>query len=93
MKTLNNKTQKAKNLIDNYTRATTTTLYEIYNNASIYKWRAYNNIIQDMEKDNGERLRVFNANSMQYSAGYTFTKDGEKFLKYYTKDNLYLIKL
>ncbi len=93
MKTLNNKTQKAKNLIDNYTRATTTTLYEIYTTASVYKWRAYNNILQDMEEDNGERLRVFNVNCMQYSAGYTFTKDNKKFLKYYTKDNLYLIEI
>lgn len=90
---LNKNTKKAKNLIDNYNNAKTTRLNEIYKNASNYKWRAYYNILEDMKEDNGERLRVFNANCMQYSAGYTFTKDNKKFLKYYTKDNLYLIEI
>jgi len=86
-------TKKEINLINNYKWATTYSLNDCYKNASGYKWRAYFNILNDFKDEHGSGLKVFNANSMQFSAAYTYEKDDTTFLKYYTKENIYIIPL
>lgn len=80
--------------LENYERATATTLREIYTSWSSAKQIAYDNIIRDMVNIGGFNLKVFNPNTFGYSAGFMWIDAfGQRWLEYYTKDNTYSIKI
>ena len=81
--------KKQINLLNNYKRATTTTLNDLYNNASTYKWQAYYNILEKARQENGNNVKCFNANSNFFSMAYTTQEQGKTYLNYYTAYNFY----
>lgn len=77
--------KKDKNTIFNYLRSTNYNLMDCYRTASCYKWRAYNDIIQEMNNNNGYNFKIISYNQMMFTCGFTFeNENGGKFLKYYT---------
>ena len=83
--------KKQITLLNNYKRATTTNLSELYKNASGNKWHAYFNILEKAKAQNGYNVKVFNANSMQYSMAFLSDENGKQYLNYFTAYNYYKI--
>ena len=81
--------KKQINLLNNYKRATTTTLNELYKNASYYKWQAYCKILEKARQENGNNIKCFNANCNTFSMAYTTIEQGKTYLNYYTAYNFY----
>lgn len=81
--------KKQINLLNNYKRATTTILSELYKNASGNKWHAYFNILEKARQTNGNDIKCFNANCNTFSIAYTTKEQNKTFLNYYTAYNYY----
>lgn len=63
-----------------------TTLDDLYKNASIYKWRAYNYCIELANKYNGYDFKIIGGNCMSFSVGFKFMENGVEYFGYITKD-------
>ena len=81
--------KKQINLLNNYKNAKTTSLNELYKNASSEKWHAYFKILEKAKEQNGNNIKCFNANCMFYSMAYTTQEQGKTYLNYYTAYNFY----
>ena len=81
--------KKQITLLNNYKKANTTSLNELYKNASNNKWRAYYNILEKARQENGNDVKCFNANCNVFSMAYTTKEQGKTYLNYYTAYNFY----
>jgi hypothetical protein len=68
-----------------YNRSNMYQLEDLYNNASIYKHRAYNYCVNLMQKLNGHDLKIIGGNCMTFSVGFLFEQDGKECFAYITK--------
>ena len=85
---------KAKQaMLDNYKRATATTLNEVYSTYSHAKHRAYMAIAALCVEMGGRRLRVFNANTYSFCMAFVYKKDDLFFLHYETSSKVYDFQL
>lgn len=81
-------TQKQLQMISNYKYARYDTIGQLYKNASCYKWRAENNILNEMQNNNGYDYRVCGGNSCTFSCAYRYKdNDGYEHLVYHTAYN------
>jgi len=81
--------KKQITLLNNYKRATTTNLNDLYKNASCYKWQAYYKILEKAKEQNGYNIKCFNANCDTFSMAYTTKEQDKQFLNYFTAYNYY----
>lgn len=81
--------KKQINLLNNYKKATTTILSELYKNASGNKWHAYFNILEKARTKNGYDIKCFNANCNTFCMAFLSTENNKQFLNYYTAYNYY----
>ena len=73
---LNNTTEKARNWIDSYKRADSTSVQDFYNRPSYNKIRAEMGCIDRMNSVNGYGYRVLGGNSSFFTCGYK-SEDGK----------------
>lgn len=79
--------------VKKYYTWTTDNLYQLYGKPSDKKIMAYDRVISRMLYDKGYRLRLSRNNTWSFSAGYLFKRDGVEYLKYFTSNNVYVIKV
>ena len=82
-------TKAQQQIINNYKRATATSINDVYKTASVYKYRAEKAILGEMEGVGGWGYRILGANRMQFSCAYLKTnkEDGQIEIVYYTAQN------
>ena len=83
-------TQRARNFIDSYTRATATHLRDVYTTYSTAKAQGYNYCRDLFCALNGERFRVISASKFIFTVA--FSVNNGKDLVIITAGNTYLIK-
>ena len=94
MTKLNKNTKKAKQLIDNYERATNNgELYQVYNNYSCYKERAINYCKTLQKTNNGKNGKITSFNSQIFTYAFVSENDNKTTLYYITPNNEYIIEL
>lgn len=82
-------TKKNLAMLENYKRATATSLHELYKSYSHAKAVAYNDCISRCVEKNGFRVRVFSANTYGFCFAFLFEKEGKQFLHYETSQSIY----
>ena len=65
-------TQKQQNLLNNYNNAKYDNLRQAYKTCSDAKIISYQNILDEMRKNNGYNMRITGANSCVYSCAYKY---------------------
>lgn len=61
-------------------------LNDLYNKASIYKWRAYNYCRELFYKLNGYDFKIIGGNCMTFSVGFKFMENDIEYFAYITRD-------
>lgn len=83
-------TKKQQELLNNYERATKTTLRECYRTWSDAKERAYNRCLNDMCDHNGHGARICSYNTTSFTFAYKYEDENNKtHLRYFTYVNTY----
>lgn len=92
MKELNASTSKGKQILERATRHDGYLLSDVYDNYSHTKEIAYNwCLAQYLVTDNHSDFSICSHNTFGFTRSWLGTKDGEKILRYETKDNSYLV--
>lgn len=85
--------QKDRNRAISYLNSSFTSLFDCYKSVSQEKLRAFEDIHLSCHADKGHDLRIIHANSFQFTAGYLFELNGEEYLKYFTRNETFLIPM
>lgn len=96
MKTLNNNTQQAKQMILNYNNnvGINTTLNSVYEKASQNKVSAFNNCLALKEQLNGKYGCITSYNTFNFTYAFEYLNELKQLcLAYITKDNVYTMLL
>lgn len=82
-------TKRQKQIIDNYNKATATSVEQVYNTCSFYKTRAEQMILQEMASNNGWGYKILGFNTCTFSCAYLMTnkEDGQIQIVYHTAQN------
>ena len=82
-------TKRQKAILTAYKNATATDLAQVYQTASVYKWRAQKRIIDEMNACGGWGYRILGANCMQFSCAYLKqnSEHGQIEIVYHTAQN------
>lgn len=83
-------TKKEKVLLDNYRRASATTLQEVYTTCSTAKHQAFLDCRADLIAHNGHGGRIPSANAQFFTYAFIYQdEDGRERLRYHTHANVY----
>lgn len=93
MAKLNATTKKAQNLIHNYEYANASELWQVYDNYSYAKQRAFEWCKERMHELDGYGFRICTFNTFQFTCAFKFMFEGEEWLQYHTASYTYNIKL
>ena len=80
---INNK--RIQGAYERYLDSSSISLYDVYKQPSINKMYAFEYCKTLMNDFDGTDLRVIGANTMQFSAGFVFEKENDKYFMYITK--------
>lgn len=93
MKTLNNTTKKALDMVRAWKLSSCYDIFEAYERPSYNKVRAWETCKKQCEEKNGYGLVITGHNSSFFSAGFMFEQDSKKYLQYITHCNDFIIEL
>lgn len=94
MKELNASTYKGKQIIERAVVYEGDKLSDVYDRWSLNKENAYNRCFNEyLETENGEDFSICSHNTFAFACSWFGTKDGERIIRYETKDNSYLVWL
>ena len=85
--------QKDRNRAIRYLNSTSTSLFECYQKPSKEKLQIWEDIKLTCHADKGHGLKIISANSYQFTAAYLFELNGEEYLKYFTRNETFLIPM
>ena len=82
-------TKRQKAILTAYENATATDLSQVYQNASVYKWRAQKQILDEMNACGGWGYKIIGANCSTFSCAYLKENelDGQIQIVYHTAQN------
>lgn len=82
-------TKRQKQIIDNYNNSRNYSLYDVYNNFSVFKARAEKDILNEMASVSGWGYKILGANSCSFSCAYLKQNeiDGQVEIVYHTAQN------
>lgn len=94
MKQLNASTYKGREIIRRATRDEGDTLSHVYNKWSPKKEEAYYLCYREyLKTKNHDKFAICSHDTFGFTCSWTGTKDGERIIRYETKDNSYLVWL
>ena len=94
MREINASTAKGKEIIARALRYDGYFLSDVYDSYSAEKAKAYNRCYWEfLETENHAYFAICSHDSFGFTCSWWGTKDGERFIRYETKDNSYLVWL
>lgn len=87
-------TEKQRNYyIERHKNSQIYSLFNAYKNPSELKQRAYFNAYHKMISYNGNNLKIMSFNKFQFTCGFLFNCNGQRYLKVFTKSRTFDIKV
>lgn len=85
-------TKRQQSIINSYNRSNMYSLNDAYKSYSVYKARAEQSILNEMQKNGGWGYRILGANSCQFSCAYLINNkdDGNIKIVYHTASNRFV---
>ena len=85
--------KQEKQIYEKYQMSTYYRLEHCYNKPSMAKIKAYNDIIEECNINNGWHLRIMSYNCQMFTVGYIVLNGNDKFLVYHTPNKKQIIKV
>lgn len=76
-----------------YNKKQVKSIFNAYNNPSIYKERAEKRIREEMAENNGFNYIIWGFNCSAFCCSYEYIKDNKHYLKIFTKDNTKILEI